>query len=128
VEDPYVWHNGSNFELVMKDMRGGICGERFGGIHAVSPDGVNWHVSAEPLAYSRTIRWDDGNVTLQGHLERPQLLIEDGRPTHFFAATANGASVFDKINPSTRTWTVAIPLSDSTDERKEWTDTLKIRN
>jgi hypothetical protein len=110
VEDPYVWHNGSSFELIMKDMNGGICGERFGGVHAVSNDGINWDVSKQPLAYSRTVRWNDGSVTLQGHVERPQLLIRDGQPTHFFAATANGTSVFDKKNPSTRTWTIAIPL------------------
>lgn len=111
VEDPYVWHNGNNFELIMKDMHGGICGEKFGGVHAVSEDGIHWDVSQQPLAYSRTVRWDDGTITLQGHVERPQLLIRDGKPTHFFAATANGASVFDKRNPSTRTWTMAIPLS-----------------
>lgn len=112
VEDPFVWHNGLHFELIMKDMNGGICGEKFGGVHAASPDGVNWIISEPPLAYSRTVRWDDGSVTVQGHLERPQMLIRDGKPTHFIAATANGTSVFDKQHPSTRAWTIVIPLEE----------------
>jgi len=56
VEDAYVWWSGNGFELIMKDMKGGICGERGGGIHATSPNGVDWTLSDPPPAYSRTIR------------------------------------------------------------------------
>jgi len=107
VEDAYVWWCGDHFELIMKDMKGGICGEPRAGIHATSTDGVAWRISDPPLAYSLTVTWDDGSTTTQGHLERPQLLIEDGKPTHLFAATADGPGGFDK---STRTWNMVIPL------------------
>ncbi len=90
VEDPYVWAGeAGGYQLIMKDMAGGIVGEIGGGIHATSPDGVNWSVSDPPKAYSRTVTWDDGATTEQAAFERPQLLIEDGRPTHLFAATGN---------------------------------------
>jgi hypothetical protein len=106
VEDPYIWRSGGRYELIMKDMRGGICGEAGGGIHATSADGVAWTISDPPKAYSRKIRWADGRTTEQRLLERPQLLIENGKPTHLFAATALGS----RERPFERTWNMVIPL------------------
>ncbi len=107
VEDAYVWRSGGQFELVMKDMKGGISGEKGAGIHATSKDGVDWTISKPALAYSRTVLWSDGTKTRQGSLERPQVLVERGRPTHLFLATADGPGGFDQ---ATRTWNLVIPL------------------
>ena len=107
VEDAYVWHQGHQFQLIMKDMQGGISGEKGAGIHATSPDGVKWMISNPPLAYSRQVRWTDGTTTTQGHLERPQLLMQNGRPTHLFLATGDGPGGFNRM---TRTWNMVIPL------------------
>ncbi|WP_216624612.1 glycoside hydrolase family protein [Paenibacillus foliorum] len=115
VEDPYIWFHDGRFQLIMKDMEGGICGEMHAGIHATSSDGVHWEVSNPPMAYSRRVQWDDHTETVQGSLERPQLLIQDGIPTHFYAATANCGGVYDLDNPATKTWTIAIPLMQSHD-------------
>ncbi len=106
VEDPYVWWMDDHYELIMKDRFGHICGERGGGIHALSNDGVNWELASKPLAYSKNILWDNGKKTYQNHFERPSLLIEDGKPTHLFAATGIGPEewVFEK------TWNMVIPL------------------
>lgn len=110
VEDPFVWHDGVRFQLIMKDMEGGICGEPMGGIHAFSDDGTTWHIADPPKAYSRTIEWDDAATTTQSHFERPQLLIEDGVPTHLFAATSDASRPAHNHPDTTHTWTVAIPL------------------
>ena len=107
VEDPYVCHNGSHYELIAKDIHGGICGEVFAGIHAHSEDGLDWTLADPPKAYSRTLRWDDGTVTAQGCVERPQLLFHDGQPTHLFAATGDGPSGFRNCE---NTWNLVIPL------------------
>jgi hypothetical protein len=109
IEDGYVWWAKENnrYEIIMKDMNGGICGEKHAGIHGYSIDGVHWHISDPPLAYSRKIRWDDGSETNQGSLERPQLLFKDGHATHLFAATANGPGGFSK---ATETWNMVVPL------------------
>ena len=50
--------------------------------------------------------WNDGTTSHQNHFERPFLLIEDGVPTHLFAATGTGPKAwnFDK------TWNMVIPL------------------
>ncbi|MFH1568775.1 MAG: glycoside hydrolase family protein [Gemmatimonadota bacterium] len=111
VEDPYVWHCGDHFEMLAKDWTG-FTGEQGAGIHALSGDGLRWELADLPQAYSRRVRWDDGTVTEQGHLERPQLLLEDGRPTHLFLATGDGPSGFEamKRTAMTRTWSMVMPL------------------
>jgi hypothetical protein len=109
VEDPFVWWNKDHYELIMKDRFGHICGERGGGLHAFSSDGVTWKLADNPLAYSKNILWDNGKTIHQNHFERPFLLIEDGEPTHLFAATGTGPKEwsFDK------TWNMVIPLKRS---------------
>jgi hypothetical protein len=92
----------------MKDMTGDICGEKFGGVHVTSADGVIRDSDRATLAYRRTVRWSDGRTTKQGFLERPQLLMEDGRPTHLFCATAEGPGI--DLNDATRTWNTVFPL------------------
>lgn len=106
VEDPFVWWVDDHYELIMKDRYGHICGERGGGIHALSKDGVSWELAPKPLAYSKHILWDNGEVVYHNHFERPSLLIEDGKPTHLFAATGLGPKewAFEK------TWNMVIPL------------------
>ena len=56
--------------------------------------------------------WSDGRVTEQGHLERPQLLIEDSIPTHLCLATGDGPAGWEAMRTTamTRTWNVVIPL------------------
>jgi hypothetical protein len=108
VEDPFVWWTGDGFEMLAKDMTGGITGEKHAGIHARSDDGISWHLADPPGAYSRRVRWDDGSETVQGALERPQLLLSDGVPTHLFAATADGPGGFRNADS---TWNMVIPLS-----------------
>ena len=107
VEDPCVWQVQDHFELLAKDISGGLTGETHAGVHATSPDGVSWTLSHPAKAYSRRVKWNDGTTTVQGCVERPKLLIEDGRPTHLFAATGDGLGGF--VNCS-RTWNMVMPL------------------
>jgi hypothetical protein len=107
VEDPYVWNSPEGgFEMIMKDMNGGVSGEARGGVYLRSKDGVEWRLAEPPQAYSRTVVWENGETTTQTHLERPQLLIENGRPTHLFLATSDG--VWNDLQ--TQSWNLVIPL------------------
>ncbi len=108
VEDPFVWWQDDHFELLAKDMTGGLTGEMHAGIHAMSGDGIIWALCDPPMAYSRRIVWDDGTETLQGCVERPQLLFGNGEPVYLFAATCDGPGGFRACSKS---WTVAIPLA-----------------
>jgi len=89
-------------------MTGQICGVHHGGLHAWSADGQDWQLYDPPLAYSRTLTWDDGEASTQGQLERCELLIQDGRPTHMFAATGDGPGGFGNM---THTHNVCIPFT-----------------
>lgn len=112
VEDPYIWQSGDHFEMLAKDWTG-MTGESGAGVHAWSADMVHWQLMPRPQAYSRRVRWDDGTETEQGHLERPQLLVEeDGQPTHLYLATGDGPPGFESMKQTamTRTWNMVIPL------------------
>ena len=108
VEDPFCWHDGAGFRAIMKDMTGAIGGEPQAGIAAESADGRSWRLADPPQAYSRTVRWSDGRTTRPAKLERPQILFEDGRPTHLFFATCDSEI---NLKHATRTWTMVIPLA-----------------
>ena len=106
-EDAFVWYDSWCYQMIFNDLGGTITGEHHGGAHATSDDGIHWTISKEPKAYSRTIRWDDGTTTTRGHFERPQLLIQDGVPTHLFAATTIDDQPFWK---SAHTYNMVVPL------------------
>lgn len=110
VEDPCVRRAGDHFELLAKDMTGAITGEKHAGVHARSADGVDWTLCEPAKAYSRRVRWDDGTVTVQGCVERPKLLIQDGEATHLFCATADGPGGFRRAS---RTWCMVFPLESA---------------
>lgn len=110
VEDPFLWYKDGNFHAIFKDdfknNCGGITGEWGCGVYATSENCLDWDIYPEPKAYSRNVLWDDGTVTTQCNLERPNLLFENGVPTHLFLATGNG----DKPYCFTDTWNMCIPL------------------
>ncbi|MFI3169575.1 MAG: glycoside hydrolase family protein [Faecalibacterium sp.] len=113
VEDPFMWYENGRFCLLMKDdfrdESGGITGEWGCGVYAESEDCLHWQIADQPKAYSRTLQWDDGTTTVQGHLERPNLLFQNGKPTHLFAATAASAEPWKFKGTS---WSVCMPLKD----------------
>lgn len=112
IEDAFAWYNGSSYEMIFKDMAGGISGQPKAGVHALSDDGVHWKLAEKQMAYSRNVTWDDGTQTEQAFLERPQLLIEDGKPTHLFAATGeiSGDLANNNHGALKRSWNMCIPM------------------
>jgi len=107
VEDPFIWRSGHGYAMIAKDMEGHLCGEKHGGILAVSDNGRNWRLADAQKAYSRKVLWDDGQERIMGSFERPFLLFQDGRPTHMFAAVADGPGGFREAQ---NTWNMVIPL------------------
>ncbi|MEK3890078.1 glycoside hydrolase family protein [Bacillus sp. FSL K6-3431] len=109
IEDPFIWKSEKGYEMIAKDMKGNLCGERHAGIHAVSVDGVCWEILPGVKSYSRKIKWDDGKIQTMGSLERPFILFKEGHPRYLFAATADGTGGFSK---ATKTWNMVIPLKN----------------
>jgi hypothetical protein len=111
LEDPCVFAIDGHLEMIAKDLNGNIAGELHAGIHLLSRDGQQWEFAPERKAYSRDVLWDDGQVRRMGCFERPQVLMENGRPAYLFAAMAEGPTGkpggFANI---TRSWTGVVPL------------------
>ena len=100
IEDPFVWHNGRNFEMLAKDLNGKTTGEYHSGARFVSDDGIRWDFAGK--AYSRQVLAPDGGKITLGSLERPQLLFgTDGTPKALFAAVADGPGGFKNAD---NTW------------------------
>lgn len=112
VEDAFLWQGADGqFEMLMKDMRGGIGGEARAVIHANSGDCLHWKVSKPAIAFHRCIPWNDGTITRPAFLERPQLLLNEGRPTHLFAAIGEGPTNENDHTAIAKSWCAAIPLN-----------------
>lgn len=107
IEDPHLWGDKAGFHMVAKDQRGLITGGKGDGLLAHSQDGLHWVVDKDPKAYTKIVRWDNGSIIKQGQLERPFVLVEEGKPTHIFFATMDGPGGFGN---GTKTWNMAIPL------------------
>lgn len=101
VEDPYIWRTGERYHMVAKVFSDTITGEREAGFYAFSKDGVAWSLPAEAKAYSRTVAFADGTERTQTKLERPQVLVQSGKPTHIFFATADPewANIYNLVIP-----------------------------
>jgi len=107
IEDPHLWSDANGFHMVAKDQRGRITGDAGDGLLAHSEDGMNWVIDKYPKAYTKMVKWDNGKTVKQGQLERPFVLVENGKPTHLFFATMNGPGGFSN---GTKTWNMVIPL------------------
>jgi len=100
VEDPYIWNDGEKYHLLAKCMNDSITGESQSGFLASSFDGLSWTLADQPKAYSKTVDLDDGSKVSMQKLERPQVLIQNGRPTHvFFACRNEQDEIFNMVRP-----------------------------
>ena len=89
VEDPYIWQTDGTYHMVAKIFSKSLTGEAGAGFYAYSDNGIEWSLPENPQAYSRTVSFSDGTKRQQTKLERPQVLVQDGKPTHIFFATAD---------------------------------------
>lgn len=100
IEDPYVWYDGSKYFMLAKCMNELITGEKGAGFISYSLDGIEWQVLENPTAYGKTVELSDGSVEKMAKLERPQVLLENGKPTHAFFACRNSESeIFNIVRP-----------------------------
>ncbi|PKQ44171.1 glycoside hydrolase family protein [Confluentibacter flavum] len=103
VEDPYIWYDGEKYRMLAKCMNAAITGEAGAGFMASSNDGITWKTADEPSAYSKTISLSDGTRVKMKKLERPQVLVQDGKPTHVFFACHNPEDeIFNMVRPLKR--------------------------
>ena len=103
-EDPFIWHDGTRYLVIVKDMGG-----HFTGVHPslalfTSKDGLtDWAAAPQPLVTGPTLKRADGSPWTLKRLERPQLLFHAGKPIALYAAGTERGDSSDSFN-------VAIPL------------------
>lgn len=90
LEDAFVWIEDGKFKLIARDM--GFFNHDYGLIFE-SEDGLNWE--KPKVAYYETDRYfkqppKPKHLNRYGRLERPQLLMKDGRPEYLFTTTQGG--------------------------------------
>ena len=108
MEDPFIWRDQDGYNMMAKDMNGAVCGERLGGIHAISRDGVSWKIEFGKTFYSKTLTFEDGSVRTLGNMERPFLLFEGNKPACAFFAVSDGTG--DGFTNCKNTWNMAVKL------------------
>lgn len=101
VEDPCIWYSDGCYHMIAKVFDRKFTGEEGAGFYACSDDGIAWKCPENPKAYSRTVRFSDGTTRTQHKLERPQVLIQNGKPTHIYFATADPewADIYNLVIP-----------------------------
>lgn len=89
-EDAYVWREDGKFRVVVRDM--GVFDHEVG-LYLESADGLTW--SEPKIAYDALGRYVElpprpKHLNRWGRLERPQLLIRNGRPAYLFGTAQGG--------------------------------------
>lgn len=89
-EDAYVWLEDGRYKMIARDM--GVFDHEVG-LYMESDDGVQWSppkVGYYPLKHYVDQPPAPRGLRRYGRLERPQLLMRDGRPTHLFSSSQGG--------------------------------------
>ena len=105
-EDPYIWHQDGKYRAIVKRIKHEGKKRVFSLVHYDSEDGINWHQAKHFEISDRTLTWQDGRKQKMTHLERPQVLLENGVPIALMCA----ADTLDEYNVR-HSFNVQIPLT-----------------
>lgn len=87
VEDPFIWYDDGRYLALVKDFQGYFTGLNTTSVALFeSQDAIEWKPAENPLAFTRRIVWEDGEIQQVHHLERPQLYFEDNKPKALLCA------------------------------------------
>ena len=108
IEDPFVWFEDGRYWMIAKDMSGVYCGQQEGPLIVSSPDGIHWDMKEARLFFARDVIWSDGTTQKIGNLDRPGLLIENGKPT--LASFAASKYQFGSVGLEHEIWILTVPI------------------
>lgn len=104
-EDPYIWYQSGKYRAIVKRIKHISKKRVFSLVHYDSEDGFDWRPAKYHEISQREITWDDGETQRFDHLERPQVLIENGKPVVLYCA----ADTYDE-NHVRQSMNIPIPL------------------
>ena len=87
VEDAFIWYENDRFYSLAKDFHGYFTkhGEKQVALFE-SMDGFDWHLAENPIGFLRGIVLESGEKIDLYYMERPQIYIENGKPTVLLCA------------------------------------------
>lgn len=103
-EDPFVWRGSDRYWAIVKDNDGHFTGKGYSLALWESTDGFSWKTARHVLVATPEITRADGTRQKLTALERPQLLLENGKPVALFCAAADNPARDGSFN-------VQIPLA-----------------
>ena len=109
-EDPYIWCQEGAYYAIVKDMHGSFTDAGRSLALFCSSDGLDWKPVKQPLVSIPEIHWKDGSLMKLQHLERPQLLIENGEPVMLFLAADTLSKDLGEYAENGHSFNVHIPL------------------
>ncbi len=98
IEDMCVWIEDGRFYMLFKDMSGRVCGVSNGTAILDSDDGIEWDLNRAMLAFAPGWPTPEGFHAVH-RLERPNLLLREGRPATLYCAALNGDERLDPTHP-----------------------------
>lgn len=104
-EDPYIWYAEGRYRAIVKYIKQKGKKRVFSLVHYDSLDGIDWHKAKNFEISDRNITWEDGSTQQFDHLERPQVLVENGIPIALTCA----ADTYDE-NHVRQSFNLQIPL------------------
>lgn len=104
-EDPYIWYQEGKYRAIVKRIKHVEKKRLFSLVHYDSEDGIHWDQAKHFEISERKFTWEDGREQQFTHLERPQVLIENGEPIALMCA----ADTLD-VNNVRHSFNVQIPL------------------
>ena len=104
-EDPYIWFQNGKYRAIVKRIKHVKKKRRFSLVQYDSIDGIAWHPSKHHEISDPTVTWEDGTLEKLDHLERPQVVIENGVPV---ALTCAADRIDDK--KVRQSFNIQIPL------------------
>lgn len=99
-EDPFIWYQADQkkYYAILKDMNGSFTHAGRSLVLFSSNDGSEWELAAHPLVSTLRIALVDGRTETLEHLERPQLLFENGQPAVLLCAADEDAARSHSFN------------------------------
>ena len=85
-EDPYIWFQDNCYYAIVKEMNGEFTKKGRSLALFYSVNGLDWHTAKNVLVSTLDFTMKDEKKVKLSHMERPQLLIENGIPRALFLA------------------------------------------
>ncbi|SDX89177.1 Glycosyl hydrolases family 43 [Lutibacter oricola] len=103
-EDPYIWHQDGKYRAIVKRIKHVGKKRVFSLVQYDSKDGLDWKPSKHHEISDRIVTWENGREQQFTHLERPQVVVENGEAIALMCAADT------LVNKVRNSFNIQIPL------------------